>query len=117
MNAGRNQADRNLRRVTEMNAMTGSIAHLLASQYQVMSDWIGYAAAVLTTAAFLPQVIKTVRSQETKDISVVMYLMLCAGIVLWLVYGLMIQAPPVILANLVTLIFAGAILALKLKNG
>jgi MtN3 and saliva related transmembrane protein len=62
-------------------------------------------------------VVKTVRSQETKDISVVMYLMLCAGIALWLVYGLMIQALPVVLANLVTLILAGAILALKLKNG
>jgi MtN3 and saliva related transmembrane protein len=100
-----------------MNAMPGSIAQLFAAQYQVMSDWVGYVAAVLSTSAFLPQVIKTVRSGETKNISLGMYLMLCSGVTLWLVYGVMIQAPPVILANLVTLILASAILVMKLKNG
>jgi MtN3 and saliva related transmembrane protein len=82
-----------------------------------VSDWVGYIAAVLTTCAFLPQVVKTVRSGETKHISLGMYVLLCSGITLWLVYGLMIQAPPVIIANLVTLVLAGAILGMKLKNG
>ena len=82
-----------------------------------MSDWIGYAAAVLTTAAFLPQVIKTVRSGKTKDISLGMYLLLCSGIALWLAYGLIIGAMPVIVANLVTLILSGTILLMKLRNG
>jgi MtN3 and saliva related transmembrane protein len=82
-----------------------------------MSDWIGYVAAVLTTAAFLPQVVKTVRSGKTQDISLGMYLLLCSGIALWLAYGLMIGAMPVIVANLVTLILSGTILLMKLKNG
>ena len=82
-----------------------------------MSDWVGYAAAVLATGAFLPQVIKTLRTGETRDISLGMYLLFCSGVALWLVYGLMINATPVILANAITLILSGAILVMKLKNG
>ena len=82
-----------------------------------MSDWVGYAAAILTTAAFLPQFIKSIRTGETRHISLVMYILFCAGIALWLVYGLMLHALPIILANIVTLILSGMILFLKLKNG
>ena len=82
-----------------------------------MSDWVGYAAAILSTASFLPQVIKAMRTGQTKDISLSMYLLLCSGVVLWVTYGLLIEAPPVIVANLVTLSLAGAILIMKLKNG
>ena len=82
-----------------------------------MSDWIGYAAAVLTTAAFLPQVIKSIRTRETKHISLGMYVLFCAGITLWLVYGLMLHAWPIILANVATLILSGTILFMKVKNG
>jgi MtN3 and saliva related transmembrane protein len=82
-----------------------------------MSDWVGYAAAILATSSFLPQVIKTVRTGRTKDISLSMYLLLCSGVALWLLYGVMIQATPVIVANLVTLVLSGTILVMKLKNG
>jgi MtN3 and saliva related transmembrane protein len=82
-----------------------------------MSDWVGYAAAVLTTAAFFPQVVKSIRTRETRHISLGMYVLFCAGIALWLVYGLMLHAPPIIFANVVTLILSGLILFLKLKNG
>ena len=82
-----------------------------------MSDWIGYAAAILATSSFLPQVVKTIRSGHTKDISLWMYLLLCSGVALWLVYGVMIHATPVIVANLVTLALSGIILVMKLKNG
>jgi len=82
-----------------------------------MSDWVGYAAAVLTTAAFFPQVIKTVRSGETKHISLGMYVMFCAGVALWLAYGLMIHALPIIIANIATLALSGTILVMKLRNG
>ena len=82
-----------------------------------MSDWVGYAAAVLATSAFLPQVIKTIRSGKTQDISLGMYLLLCSGITLWLVYGVMIQAMPVIVANGFTLVLSGAILVMKIRNG
>jgi len=82
-----------------------------------MGDWIGYAAAVLTTAAFLPQVIKAVRTRKTTDISLGMYVLLVTGIALWLVYGLIIHAMPVVLANVVTLLLSGTILVMKLRNG
>lgn len=81
------------------------------------TDWVGYVAAVLTTAAFLPQVIKTVKTGETKDISLGMYVMLCSGVALWLVYGLMLHALPIIIANAVTLILSAMILIMKVKNG
>ena len=82
-----------------------------------MSDWIGYAAAILATSSFLPQVIKTVRSGQTKDISLAMYSLFCSGVALWTVYGVMIHATPVIVANLATLLLAGTILLMKIKRG
>ena len=82
-----------------------------------MTDWVGYAAAILATCSFLPQVIKTIRSGQTKDISLSMYLLFCSGVALWLVYGFMIHATPVILANLVTLVLSGTILVMKLRKG
>ena len=76
---------------------------------------LGLAAATLTTAAFLPQVIKTWRTRQTRDISLGMFLVLCLGICLWLVYGILRGDLPLILANAVTLALAGTILAFKLK--
>ena len=76
---------------------------------------LGLAAASLTTAAFLPQVIKTWRTRKTRDISLGMFLVLCLGICLWLVYGILRGDLPLILANAVTLALAGTIVALKLK--
>ena len=78
---------------------------------------IGLAAGILTTIAFLPQLILTAKTRATKDISLGMFVTFCVGVLLWLIYGLMIQALPVILANGVTLVLAGAILVLKLKHG
>lgn len=82
-----------------------------------MSDWVGYAAALLTTAAFLPQMMKSIRSRETSHISLGMYVLFCSGVALWLVYGLMLHALPIILANIVTLVLSGTILFMKLRNG
>jgi len=82
-----------------------------------MSDWVGYAAAILATSSFLPQAIKIVRSGQTKDISLSMYLMFCSGVALWLIYGFMIHEKPVIVANLATLVLSGTILVMKLRNG
>ena len=76
---------------------------------------IGLAAGVITTAAFLPQTIKTWRTRRTRDISLGMFLFLCLGIILWLVYGFLRGDLPLILANGVTLVLAGTILAFKLK--
>ncbi|MBI5120644.1 MAG: SemiSWEET transporter [Rhodospirillales bacterium] len=81
-----------------------------------LSDWIGMAGGTLTTLSFVPQVIKTWKSRRTRDISLSMFLAFTLGVLLWLVYGLMIGAWPVILANLLTLLLAGIILYLKLKH-
>lgn len=81
-----------------------------------LPDLVGSVAAILTTMAFVPQAVKTWRSRSTKDISLVMFLMFCAGVALWLVYGILIEAWPVIIANVLTLGLAGLILAVKIHN-
>lgn len=79
--------------------------------------WMGLLAALCSTAAFVPQVVKTWRTRSTKDISLVMFIVLIMGILLWLAYGIIIQDIPLIVANSVTLLFAGTILFFKLKHG
>jgi len=78
---------------------------------------IGMLAAVLTTLAFVPQVVKTWRSHSTHDISLGTFTLLVVGIAAWLVYGALIGDMPLILANGVTLLLAGTILVLKIRNG
>lgn len=83
-------------------------------------DWVtmmGYVAGVCTTSAFLPQVIKIVRTKRTKDLSLIMYSILTTGILLWFVYGLINRDWPLAAANLVTLSLAGWILLLKIRYG
>jgi MtN3 and saliva related transmembrane protein len=85
-----------------------------------MDIWVealGGIAAVLTTAAFLPQVLKTLKTRQTRDISLVMFSMMTFGIALWLIYGALIGSWPLIGSNLVTFVLAATILALKLKHG
>ena len=79
------------------------------------STWIGMAAAVLTTAAFAPQAFKAWQSRSTKDVSLAMFTMMVAGNTLWLAYGILIEDAPLIIANAVTLLLAGAILAAKIR--
>jgi MtN3 and saliva related transmembrane protein len=78
---------------------------------------VGYIAGTLTTVAYLAQVLRTLKHRRTKDISLGMYLMLCSGIALWLVYGIFIHSWPVIIANAVTLALSGAVLVMKIKFG
>lgn len=74
---------------------------------------IGMLAGTLTTLAFLPQVIKTWRSRSATDISTSMLLLFSIGLILWLVYGIAIDALPIILANTVTLLLTIAIMLMK----
>jgi MtN3 and saliva related transmembrane protein len=78
---------------------------------------IGYIAGTLTTVAYLAQVLRTLKHRRTKDISLGMYLMLCTGIGLWLVYGIFIHSSPVIIANAVTLVLSGTVLLMKIRFG
>ena len=79
------------------------------------TEWIGYFAASLTTLSFVPQVWQTWKTRHTKDISLRMYLLFTCGVALWLVYGLLVDALPVVLSNLVTLVLASAVLVMKLR--
>ena len=78
---------------------------------------LGLAAACCTTLAFVPQVMKAWRSRSTADISLGMFLIMCVGIALWLVYGGIRGDLPLVIANSVTLVLAGLILLLKLRHG
>lgn len=76
---------------------------------------LGLVAGTLTTLSFLPQLLKAWKSRSTHDISIGMFLLLAVGIMLWIVYGIVTADVPVIVANAVTLVFVGLILALKLR--
>jgi MtN3 and saliva related transmembrane protein len=80
-----------------------------------LSDIVGYAAGILTTAAFAPQVIQVVRTRSTRDISLGMYVIFTIGISLWLVHGLQVGSMPVVAANAVTLVLVLVILVLKVR--
>lgn len=80
-------------------------------------DSLGLLAGFCTSVAFVPQVLQVYRNRSAKDISLGMYLIFVLGVILWLVYGVMAQAWPVIIANAVTLLLAGCVLLMKLKWG
>ena len=79
-------------------------------------DLLGALAGILTTASFVPQVIKTLRSGQTRDISLAMWLAFCTGVSLWTVYGFLLEAWPIVAANIPTLGLAGTILVIKIRN-
>ena len=64
----------------------------------------GYIAAVLTTAAFLPQLIKTLKTKKADDVSLVTLIMFIIGVLCWIIYGYNISSIPILIANLITLI-------------
>jgi MtN3 and saliva related transmembrane protein len=76
---------------------------------------LGLTAGLLTTIAYLPQLIKTWKSKSASDLSWSMLITLCTGIILWLVYGAYVQDIPLIAANIVTLVLASVILVLKIR--
>ncbi|WP_019882013.1 MULTISPECIES: SemiSWEET transporter [unclassified Methylophilus] len=77
---------------------------------------IGSIAAVCTTIAFVPQVIKSWRTRDLSGISLPMYTIFTTGVLLWMIYGILRQDWPVIIANAITAILAGVVLWLKLKS-
>ena len=77
---------------------------------------IGYLAAMLTTASFLPQAIKTIKTRDTQSLSLGMYSMFALGVLLWLVYGLYLSNSAIIVANAITFLLASLILGFKLYN-
>lgn len=80
-------------------------------------ELVGGLAALLTTLCWLPQALKLLRTRETRDLSLIAYVAFSAGVLLWLLYGLLIGSVPVIAANAVTLVLALGIVSLKLRYG
>ena len=76
---------------------------------------IGLIAATITTLSFIPQLIKTWKLKETKDISLLMFVTLGVGIILWIIYGFLLWDLPLILANSITFVFVLVILFFKFK--
>jgi MtN3 and saliva related transmembrane protein len=81
------------------------------------ADLVGYFAAILTTASFIPQAWLTLRTRDVSGISLGMYSVFACGVALWLVYGLLVGAWPIVIANGITLALALFILAMKLRFG
>ena len=80
-----------------------------------LAEIIGALAAFLTTASFLPQAIKVVRTRETHAISLVMYAMFTGGVTLWGIYGVMTMQWSIIIANAITVVLAAIILVMKVR--
>ncbi len=79
-------------------------------------DSLGFVAGALTTAAFVPQVLKSWQTRDLSGISLRMYSLFTAGVALWLLYGIALANRPIIVWNLITLVLAGGVLILKLKH-
>ncbi len=80
-------------------------------------EWLGYVAATLTTLAFVPQALKTIRSRDTQGISLGMYAVFTVGIAFWFGYGIVLGSWPMIVSNVITFALSATILALKLRHG
>ena len=78
-------------------------------------EFFGYFAAILTTAAFLPQLIKTLKTQKADDVSLVTLVMFIIGVFFWIIYGYQISSIPIMTANLITFLLNFLILISKIS--
>jgi MtN3 and saliva related transmembrane protein len=85
--------------------------------YRMKTLIIGIIAGSFTTLSFLPQLIKVIKTKQTKDLSLITFSLFAFGVFLWLIYGLLLRELPIILANAVTLIFVALIAVMKIKHG
>jgi len=77
---------------------------------------IGYLAATLTTASFVPQAILTIKTKDTESLSLGMYSTFTLGVLCWLIYGIHLGDKAIIIANAITLLLAASILCFKIYN-
>lgn len=82
----------------------------------LIPDVIGYLAATMTTLSFLPQAVLTLKTRDTDSLSLGMYSLFTAGVLLWLVYGIYLTNPAIIIANAITFVLASIILGFKIYN-
>jgi len=81
-----------------------------------MNELIGLLAGLCTTIAFIPQIIKTIRTGDTSGISLTMYIIYVTGVILWITFGVLIGSLAVVATNSVCVLLAGAVLAMKIRN-
>jgi len=81
-----------------------------------MNEIIGFAAAIITTASFIPQAVKTLKTKNTAGISLIMYIFFTFGVSLWIIYGISVKDYPIILANGVSIFLSATILYTKIQN-
>jgi MtN3 and saliva related transmembrane protein len=79
-------------------------------------DYVGSFAATCTTIAFIPQAVKSYRTRDLSGISLPMYTIFTLGVALWLVYGLLKQDWPIIIANTITVVLSAMIMGLKIME-
>ena len=80
----------------------------------INNEFFGYFAAVLTTAAFLPQLIKTLKTKKADDVSLITLIMFTSGVISWIIYGYRISSLPILIANLITFLLNLFILISKI---
>lgn len=81
-----------------------------------LHNLVGYAAAILTTVAFVPQALKSWATRDLSGVSLPMYSLFTVGMAMWLIYGVMLDSWPIIIANAITIVLASVVLALKVKH-
>ena len=81
-----------------------------------LDNLVGYAAAVLTTVAFVPQALKSWQTRDLSGVSLPMYSLFTAGLAMWFVYGVMLGSWLIIIANAITIVLASVVLTLKLMH-
>ena len=77
-------------------------------------EFFGYFAAILTTLAFLPQLIKTLKTKKAEDVSLITLIMFLTGVLSWIIYGYRIASTPILMANLITFVLNLLILIFKI---
>jgi len=79
-------------------------------------DLIGTCAAIMTTISFMPQALKVIKTNDTRSLSLIMYLIFTTGVCFWLIYGICKRDLPITISNVITIVFAGTILVAKIRN-
>ena len=77
-------------------------------------EFFGYFAAILTTLAFIPQLIKTLKTKKADDVSLTTLIMFLTGVAAWIIYGIQISSKPILIANTITFLLNFLILLFKL---
>ena len=81
----------------------------------LMIEILGYISATITTIAFLPQIIKTFKTKSAKDVSMGMFILFTTGVFLWIIYGILTNTMPVLIANAVIFCLSLTQIVLKIK--